>query len=419
MIKINKKSLGVIFSISILSTLSGSINASAASTPDLSFASTYGILSSTYTNTSVTTINGDVGFTTPPATAPLGTHTNYGSGAPYATAGTNQGSALSALNLENCTFNFAAGPINLSTDTTHGTAGTYSPGVYCSTGAMDVAGPLTLSGNGTYIFRPVGALTSTAGATITLTGANACNIFWTPTQATTLAANTTFFGTIIDNAGITIGANTTLSGRALAFGGTVTTDTNTITAPTCTTPVVAPVITPSMGGIYSMPWVTPSIHITKIATPSSLPFGPGTVTYNYVVTNPGTIPMSKITMRDDKCSNIIFASGDSNSDSKLDITESWNYSCTTTLSQTTTNIVTVTGESINGLTATDRATATVIVGVSVITVPNNSTTTTVFPSFPNTGLPPTTNNYPLVIISLILLTSLSTIKISKLHYLKK
>ncbi|MDO8424893.1 MAG: ice-binding family protein, partial [bacterium] len=209
-------------------------SALAASTPSLGAATSYGVLASTYTNTTAgTTINGDIGFTTGPAVVPGGVHPNYGSGAPYATAGEDQGFALTTLAAQPCTFTFAPGAINLSTDTTHGPIGVYTPGVYCSTGAMDVGGPLTLNGSGTYIFRPDGALTSTAGATVTSSGSSACDVFWTPTQATTLAANTTFVGTVIDNAGITVGANTTWSGRALAFGGTVTTDTDTITVPTC------------------------------------------------------------------------------------------------------------------------------------------------------------------------------------------
>lgn len=64
-------------------------------------------------------------------------------------------------------------------------------------------------------------------------GASACDLFWTATSATTLAADTTFAGTVIDDAGITVGANSIWTGRALAFGGTVTTDSTTITVPTC------------------------------------------------------------------------------------------------------------------------------------------------------------------------------------------
>lgn len=241
--------------------------AEAATSPLLGLADGYAILASTYTNTSAgTTINGSVGFTTGPAVAPLGTQVNYGSGAPYSTAGADQGSALVSLAAQPCTFTFASGAINLSTDTTHGAIGVYMPGVYCSDGAMNVGGPLTLDGSGTYIFRSVGALTSTAGATITLNGASACDVFWTPSAATTLAANTTFKGTIISNAGITIGANTNWVGRALSFGGTTTSDMDIITAPICTfVSIPAPISTPTPVIIAT---TTPTTTVTEIiATP--------------------------------------------------------------------------------------------------------------------------------------------------------
>jgi len=233
----------VVFSFSIISP----VFTLAAVTPPLGMATTYAILGDTYTNTSVTTVNGGVGFTTPPAVAPLGTHVNYGSGIPYATAGVDQGTALTLLNSQGCTFNFPAGAINLSTDITHGTIGVYTPGVYCSSGAMDIGGPLLLNGSGTYIFRSAGALTSTVGAVVSLVGTSACDVFWTSIGATTFGANTTFIGTLISNAGITVGANTTWTGRALAFGGTVTSDTDTITTPKCSS-IVTGTLT---GGIPS------------------------------------------------------------------------------------------------------------------------------------------------------------------------
>jgi hypothetical protein len=55
----------------------------------------------------------------------------------------------------------------------------------------------------------------------------------------------TFLGTIIDDAGITLGHFANVPGRALAFGGTVTTDANTITVPTCATFI--PPVTPPDG----------------------------------------------------------------------------------------------------------------------------------------------------------------------------
>ena len=231
----------------IILTLGLSSIGHAATTPTLSDSSTYAILSSTYTDTSgATTINADVGFTTPPATPPLGTQTNYGSGAPYSVAGTDQAAVLALLNAQPCDFTFGAAT-DLSLETQP-----LQPGVYCITGAQSVgtAGITLLSG--TYIFRSTGALNTVANSVVS--GGNACDVFWTPT-ATTLGANSTFFGTVIDDAGITVGAVTTWLGRALAFGGTVTTDTNTITVPNCApvvpTPPSPPVPTPSSGSSHS------------------------------------------------------------------------------------------------------------------------------------------------------------------------
>lgn len=195
-----------------------------ATTPSLGAAETYGVLSSTYTNTTTTTINGDVGFTTPPAVAPLGTHPYYGSSVPYSTAGTDQWVALGSLNAQWCDFNFGvATDLSLLPQP-------LDPGVYCITAATSLGNAwITLSGAGTYIFRITGALNTDANAVVSLTnGASACDIFWTPSAATTLGADTTFKGTVIGDSGITVGANTVWDGRALSFGGTVTTDTTTI-----------------------------------------------------------------------------------------------------------------------------------------------------------------------------------------------
>ena len=334
--------------------------AHAATTPSLGAAASYGVLGNTYTNTVIgTTINGDVGFTTGPAVVPAGAHPNYGSGAPYATAGTDQGNALVALNAQPCTFTFAPGAIDLSTDITHGPIGVYTPGVYCSTGAMDIGGPLTLNGSGTYIFRPTGAFTSTAGAVVTLSGASACDVFWTPSAASTLAANTTFAGTIIANAGITIGSTTNWNGRALAFGGTITSDTDTISVPVCLAPPIIPPA-PTTG-----PAIPPLINLRKVPSPLALPNGPGNVTYTYTATNPGQIPLSNVTLTDDKCASVQFVSGDTNNDSLLDTSETWKYTCTTHLSTTTVNYATVQGLG-NGMAAVDTAIAEVIVGVPVV-----------------------------------------------------
>src|SRR3989344_7597631 len=126
-----------VLAISFVFGLSGPISARAATTPSLGAAATFGILGSTYTNTAAgTTITGDVGYTTGPATAPTVNGTTHVANSTYNQAGTDQATALAALDVQACTFTFAAGAINLTTDITHSSStGVYTPGVYCTTGA--------------------------------------------------------------------------------------------------------------------------------------------------------------------------------------------------------------------------------------------------------------------------------------------
>ncbi len=439
--------------IALLVVVSGPQIASAASTPSLGTAGTYSILSSTFTrNIAVTTITGNLGYTT---LSGGGSHTVNGitnTPAP-AQSGIDQNSASTTLASEPCTFTFAPGAIDLSTDTTHGPIGVYTPGVYCtaasSAASIGTAG-LTLSGAGTYIFRIFGALTSAANSQVRLAnGASSCDVFWSPAAATTLGANTIFVGTVIDDAGITVGNTTSWFGRALAFGGTVTTDTDIINSscitgafpsavPIATINVVKVVVndgggtktvadfplfvngTPVSSGVtntfpapapryqisetydsskYSqsfsgdcglnggmslvpgdnkfciitnndikapiVPVVPPLIKVLKVASPLSLPLGPGPVTYTYTVKNIGTVPVTNVTMVGDTCAPIILVAGDVNADSKIDVGTTWTFRCTTTLAKTHTNTVVATGWA-NGISAVDIASATVVVGAPIV-----------------------------------------------------
>jgi hypothetical protein len=226
-----------LFLISLIVGMTGSKTVSAATTPDLGLATSFGILSSTYVNTIPgTTITGDLGYTTLPAVDPTVNGSTYvAPSATYTQAGIDQGVALTALAAQPCTFNFAPGAIDLATDTTHGPIGVYTHGVYCITGAASIGtAGITLSGPGTYIFRMDGALTTVANSAVRIAnGASECNVFWTPTEATTLGANSTFIGTDIDDAGITIGSTVTWTGRALSQAETVSTDADTISVPVC------------------------------------------------------------------------------------------------------------------------------------------------------------------------------------------
>lgn len=229
--------------------------ATAATSPGLGVASTFSILASTYTNTAAgTTINGDLGYTTPPGVNPTVNGNTHVADTTYSQAGTAEGVALPLLATQTCTFNFAPGAIDLAIDTTHGPIGIYTPGVYCITGAASVGtAGITLTGSGTYIFRMTGALNTVANSAVRVAnGACASDAFWTPIGATTLGANSTFLGTDIDDAGVTIGHIVLWTGRALAFGGTVSTDADTIT----TAPGCAPLTPPAGPGVPAGPSFT-------------------------------------------------------------------------------------------------------------------------------------------------------------------
>jgi uncharacterized repeat protein (TIGR01451 family) len=72
-----------------------------------------------------------------------------------------------------------------------------------------------------------------------------------------------------------------------------------------------------------------------------------------------------VTVTDNNCSNVTLVSGDTNGDSKLQTNETWKYTCTKNVTQTTTNTAVATGHA-NGLTAIDTALATVVVEGALI-----------------------------------------------------
>jgi hypothetical protein len=79
-----------------------------------------------------------------------------------------------------------------------------------------------------------------------------------------------------------------------------------------------------------------------------------------VITNPGTVALSSVSVTDNECSTVTLLSGDTNRDSKLNPNETWKYSCKTNIRETKTNTAIATGKA-NGLTAIDTALITVLV----------------------------------------------------------
>lgn len=119
-----------------------------------------------------------------------------------------------------------------------GSGETLGPGVYTVPAAWSIAGTLTLNGGADdlFVFRGVGALTTSNNAEIVLTGgATSANVFWVSQGAISTGTNTTLKGTFIANqAANDPGAGLTLEGRILTVNGAISINTAIITAPTGT-----------------------------------------------------------------------------------------------------------------------------------------------------------------------------------------
>jgi hypothetical protein len=112
------------------------------------------------------------------------------------------------------------------------------------------------------------------------------------------------------------------------------------------------------------PAPTPQIALVVSASPTSLT-GSGRVTYTYTVTNPGSLTLSGVSVSDTACTPA-YVAGDTNKDTLLEPGESWTYTCTATLSATTTDAAKALGAN-NGTTVSASAATTVTVTVSALT----------------------------------------------------
>jgi predicted secreted protein with PEFG-CTERM motif len=249
----------------------GEIGIPISVTNNLGTASTFGILASTYTNTVVgTSISGDLGYTTGPTVPAIVDGIIHAADSVYSQAGTAQKAAISTANSQVCTSN-----LGTSIDLSLVQGGVYTPGVYCTTGAASIgAAGITLTGNGIYIFKIAGALTTVSNSGITLSnGAQSSDVSWVPTQATTLGANTKFAGIILDASGVTISNNVVMTGRVLAFGGTVSTSSDTITVPSFTMSDTINAI-PEFGTISALILVMAIVSVVAVSARTRLSITP-------------------------------------------------------------------------------------------------------------------------------------------------
>ena len=128
----------------------------------------------------------------------------------------------------------------------------------------------------------------------------------------------------------------------------------------------------------------PSIQVSVVPNMPAIAYG-GLVVYAYTVSNTGTVPLSNVTIADNKCQPISPPYGGTNVNGVLKANgESWMYSCATFLTTNTVDTATVTG-TYSGVTVTATGSASVTVGPPPATAPG---TPTVTPPFVPTREPP-------------------------------
>jgi Ice-binding-like/Bacterial Ig-like domain len=199
----------------------------------LGSACTFGILGgTTVSNLGPSDVTGDIGVS--PGTAITGFPPGTLTGTEYAgdaTAATAQGDLTTAYNSAAAAPGGAVLPADIGGET-------LPPGVYMTTSAqpsLGITGNLTLNGNGVYIFQIVSTLTTAAtnSDVILSGGATAQNVFWQVGSSATLGTTTTFAGTIMAQASVSLDTGATLNGRALARTGAVTLLSNPVNVPPC------------------------------------------------------------------------------------------------------------------------------------------------------------------------------------------
>ncbi|HEY5094698.1 MAG TPA: ice-binding family protein, partial [Candidatus Eremiobacteraceae bacterium] len=108
------------------------------------------------------------------------------------------------------------------------------PGIYKAPVSLAITGTVTLDGKGdpnsVFIFQVPSTLTTAVNSSVLLiNGVNACNVFWEIGSSATLNTNSTFSGTVLAQASISLGTGSTVLGRVLARTGAVTLLSNTVT----------------------------------------------------------------------------------------------------------------------------------------------------------------------------------------------
>ena len=372
------KFLAVVFlAIAFGFGLSGSVNA--ATQVDLGTADSFavfggsGIIVAGAVNT--TTITGDIG--TFPTTSITGLGNIVLNGANHAGDAVTQGAKDDLVTAYNDASQTPC------TDLTGQNLGnmTLTAGTYCFNSSAQLTGTLQLDAEGNpdaiFIFR-IGTTLTTASdsgvSTINGVDSQACHVFWQIGSSATFGTTTRFKGNVLALASITANTGATFYGRLLARNGIVTLDNNTVEKAICENASNDEDENTDKNGNDI------AIKVKKTASDYKLSSGSKKVTFTYKVTNEGDTALTDISVKDDKCDDVNYVSGDKNDDDKLDTNEEWKYTCKKTVKKTETNTVTAKGTA-NGEEVKDTDTAKVTVSTH---------------GLPNTGIGPDTNIWDII-----------------------
>lgn len=244
------------------------------------------VAGTTITNTGSSVLTGDISLS--PGTSVVGFPPGTASGTTNAADATSLAAQTSAT----AAYGVASSATPFTT-VAGGTVGglTLSPGVYESASAMQLTGPLTLNGGGdpsaVFIFQAGSTLTTASASSVVLeNGAQACNVFWQVGSSATLGSTTSFVGTILALASVTLNTGARVDGRVFAQTGAVTLNDNVITVPTCA--ALAPTTTTTAA--------TTTTTATKTPTGTVPTKKPGGTTHPVTKKHPGSGGGSTVTI---------------------------------------------------------------------------------------------------------------------------